>query len=239
MPGTDSSCSCRLKTSAVGPVAKPSIAPWSCGQRRGVGPGDPREEQPIVSLVDAVDREHGHALGTRRQPRHHPAGEPAAQRRRLAGDERVGLEEDRSPADPPRRGRAGGRHPVEPHRAIDGKQRDAERERRDVVYAAAAGRERSGRDGGIGAAHGRAARGSRCGMSGAVGPGSSRPAAREVPMVDDRSRRAQGGFQAVRLQAMEQVCRRTKRRSSTLETLGVSSGRPSGKRSGMTFSTDS
>jgi hypothetical protein len=36
-------------------------------------------------------------------------------------------------------------------------------------------------------------------------------------------------------QAVEQVCRRTKRRSSTLETLSVSSGRPSGKRSWMTF----
>ena len=39
--------------------------------------------------------------------------------------------------------------------------------------------------------------------------------------------------------AVEHVCRRTKRRSSTLETLGVSSGRPRGTRSWMTFSTDS
>jgi hypothetical protein len=40
-------------------------------------------------------------------------------------------------------------------------------------------------------------------------------------------------------QTVEQVCRSKMRREPTVVTLGVSTGRPSGKRSRMTFSTDS
>jgi hypothetical protein len=68
-------------------------------------------------------------------------------RKRLAGHEGVGLEEDRRPADADGSGVSGGGDRVEPHQSIDGKEGDIKREDCDVVHTAAAGGERRGGDG--------------------------------------------------------------------------------------------
>ena len=111
-------------------------------QRCGVGPGEPREKEPIVAAVAPVDRQRGHVLGTRGQPLAEPAREPATERRRLAGHEGVGFEEDCRPADADGSGVSGGGDRVELHQSIDGKEGDIKREDRDVVHTAAAGGER-------------------------------------------------------------------------------------------------
>ena len=69
-------------------------------QRRVVGADEPGEEQSVGLLVSSVDGEHGHAVGTRGDAPHDPAGEPAAENGHLPRDDPIALEEDRGPADP-------------------------------------------------------------------------------------------------------------------------------------------
>ena len=110
----------------------------------------PREAEMVAAGLDPVDGQRRHARrradGTEAEE---AAGEPGTQHRHLPGHDRIGLHEDRGPADPCRRAVASLRDRRQLHRPLDREQRDVPGDERDVATAARAAGSGRGGDGGV------------------------------------------------------------------------------------------